>query len=70
MSSDSTQYQQSFPECWTVFDKRTDRRCTNVSFPSKELADQQIAQWVERDKRGKRQDVHDLIPHMEARRVW
>ena len=57
-------------ELWSIIDKRTGLCVTVACFYTKEQAEDQIERWKERDRRGGRQDVHDQIPYLEARRIW
>lgn len=58
-----------YDRLWIVVDRRTGKRVTSVSFFSQEQADKQIEAWIERDKKGKRQDIHDIIPFLQSKQV-
>lgn len=56
-------------EIWGWRDRRTGKRVSVTSTPSRESAEQQLEHWRERDRRGKRPDLHDLMPHLEVYRI-
>jgi hypothetical protein len=56
-------------EIWRIVDSRTDVPVSIAAFGTERQALQQIEGWRERDRRGKRQDVHDVMPHLKARRL-
>lgn len=51
---------------WRVIDSRTGRGMSMATFVTERQALNAIADWTERDRRGKRPDVHDYIPHLAA----
>lgn len=51
---------------WHLEDSRTHRRVSIMSYPSKESADRQIQGYRDRDAKGGRPDIHDLIPYIVA----
>jgi hypothetical protein len=54
-------------EFWVIIDARTEARAGISSYPTRESAERQIAAWRARDARGGRPDIHELMPHLEAR---
>jgi hypothetical protein len=56
-------------EVWGYFDARTGARVSVTSAFTREQAERQIEEWRERDRKGKRPDIHDLMPHLEARQL-
>jgi hypothetical protein len=52
---------------WTIVDSRTGNQATVCGYFDEDQARRQIQEWVERDARGGRPDVHDLIPHLVPR---
>lgn len=51
---------------WHIEDSRTHARATIAAFPSEVSALLQIARWRARDAKGKRPDMHDVMPHLVA----
>lgn len=51
---------------WHVEDCRTGRRAGIASYPSKASAEAAIERWRERDLRGGRPDIHELMPYLVA----
>lgn len=52
---------------WHIEDSRTPgKRVGIASYPSREIAEDQIAAWRERDRRGGRPDIHELMPYLVA----
>jgi hypothetical protein len=51
---------------WHIVDERTGRRASVAAYSTRESAEAQIERWRERDRRGVRQDVHELMPHLAA----
>lgn len=56
-------------DTWTIVDSRTGQPVTVTSFFTEEGALEQIESWRERDRRGKRPDVHDMMPYLEPKLV-
>jgi hypothetical protein len=54
---------------WNVVDSRTDRLASAASWLSEDAVLRTIEGWKERDAKGGRPDVHDLIPFLEPRFV-
>lgn len=52
---------------WHIEDGRTPgKRAGVASYPSRESAERTIEGWRERDRRGGRQDIHELMPYLVA----
>lgn len=49
---------------YKIIDRRTGRRVSMASYGPLWLTHATIVSWRERDRRGKRPDIHDLIPHL------
>jgi hypothetical protein len=49
---------------WGWVDSRTGRRASVTSVPTRAMAERVLAGWIERDRRGGRPDLHDVIPHL------
>lgn len=56
-------------ESWGWRDRRTGTPVSITSTFSREQAESQLAEWKARDRRGKRPDLHDLMPHVEVYRI-
>lgn len=54
---------------WGIVDTRTGRRVSVVTFFTREHAEATIQHWRERDAKGGRPDVHDLMPYLAPSRV-
>ena len=57
-------------EIWGWRDARTGRRVSITSTRTREQAERQLEEWHARDRRGKRPDLHDLMPYIEVYRIW
>lgn len=52
---------------WHVEDARQQGRWASIaSYATEDQANRQIAAWRARDARGKRPDIHQLMPHLIA----
>lgn len=51
-------------ELWGWVDGRTGRRVSITSAPTREQAEAQLAAWLERDRRGGRPDLRDVMPYV------
>lgn len=49
---------------WILYDKRTGKRVASASYMTEQQGLDDIGYFRARDARGKRQDIHDLIPHL------
>jgi hypothetical protein len=49
---------------YKIIDRRTGRRASQASYGPIMYAHATIVGWRQRDRAGKRQDVHDQIPHL------
>ena len=49
---------------WKIVDNRTGRRAGIACYLTREQAERQIQTWRDRDARGGRPDIHDLIPFL------
>lgn len=54
---------------WTIADSRTGERATVMTYPNRASAERQIEAWRERDRRGRRTDVHEMMPYLVPLRV-
>lgn len=57
-------------EVWGWRDSRDGHRVSASSCLTREYAEQQLEAWRARDRRGKRPDLHDLMPHLEVYRIF
>lgn len=57
-------------EVWGWRDARTGQRVSVSSTFSREGAERQLDEWRARDRRGKRPDLHELMPHLEVYRIF
>lgn len=57
-------------ECWGFIDERTGKRVSVTTTPTRWQAERQLREWIERDRQGKRPDVHDVIPHIKIVQLW
>ena len=55
---------QERPTAYKIIDRRTGKRVSEATYGPLWLAHATIVGWRVRDRRGKRPDVHDLIPHL------
>ena len=53
-------------DLWHIADSRTGKRVSVAAYLSKAGAERQIKAWQERDLRGKRPDIHELMPYLVA----
>jgi hypothetical protein len=54
-------------EVWHIEDGREPgKRCGIASYPTREYAERMIEAWRDRDRRGGRPDIHELMPHLIA----
>ena len=52
---------------WHIEDSREPgKRAGIASYPSREFAERMIEGWRERDRRGGRPDIHELMPYLVA----
>ena len=58
-----------FSEVWGWRDARTGERASVTAARTREQAEEQLAVWVKRDARGKRPDLHELIPFLEVYQI-
>jgi len=52
---------------WELYDRRSDVTVGIAVYPSRESAERAIRQFTERDARGGRPDIHELIPYLGVR---
>ena len=52
---------------YEVYDMRDGKRCSMATYPQAWMAERAIQSWRDRDARGGRPDIHDLIPHIGIR---
>lgn len=57
-------------EVWGWRDRRTGERVSQSACNSREYAERELEYWWERDRRGGRPDLHELMPHVEVFRIW
>lgn len=56
-------------EIWGWRDRRTGQRVSRQSTYARDSAQRQLDSWIERDRRGGRPDLHELLPHVEVYRI-
>lgn len=56
-------------EIWGWRDRRTGQRVSVSSTFTREQAERELEGWWARDRRGKRPDLHDVMPHIEVFRI-
>ena len=52
---------------WVLWNERDDRPAAVETFPTLEQAMLVLSGYIERDARGGRPDLHDIIPHIVVR---
>jgi hypothetical protein len=56
-------------ELWTWVDSRTGQCVSLSSTATREQAERQLEGWLARDARGKRPDLHELMPFVVVARL-
>jgi len=56
-------------ELWTWMDSRTGQRVSMSSTATREQAERQLEGWLARDARGKRPDLHEMMPFIVVTRL-
>lgn len=57
-------------EYWGWRDTRTGMRVSQSGTRTREQAEAELEYWRARDRRGKRPDLHDTLPHIEVYLIW